>query len=49
MGYAEWCWRVVVIDWCYMCKKDRETINNLFIHLPVARELWNWVVSLFGV
>ena len=49
MGYAEWCWQVVVIDWCYICKKDGKTIDHLFIHFPVARELWNWVVSLFGV
>jgi len=39
----------MVIDQCCMCKKDGEMINHLFIHCPVARELWNLVISLFGV
>lgn len=49
MIYNLWKRQVVVIDRCCMCKKDGEMINHLFIHCPVARELWNLVISLFGV
>ena len=38
-----------MIDWCFMCKKDGETIDYLLIHCPVVGELWNMVFLLFGV
>jgi hypothetical protein len=40
---------VVVIDWCFMCKKAGETVDHLLIHCDYARELWSLVFSLFGV
>ena len=49
MIYNLWKRWVMVIDQCCMCKKDGEMINHLFIHCPVARELWNLIISLFGV
>lgn len=27
---------VVVVDWCYVCKKDGESVNHLFLHCDVA-------------
>ena len=44
-----WKCRVVVLDWCCMCKKDGESIDHLLLHCHVARELWNMVFNLFGV
>ena len=32
-----------------MCKADGETIDHLFIHCTVARELWDAVLTLFGM
>ena len=32
-----------------MCKCNSETINHLFLHCPVALELWDMVFGLFGV
>ena len=27
-----WYKGVVVVDWCYMCKKSGESVNHLFLH-----------------
>ena len=32
-----------------MCKCNSETIDHLFLHCPVALELWDMVFGLFGV
>jgi hypothetical protein len=32
-----------------MCKVDGESVDNLFLHCVMARELWNMVFSLFGI
>ena len=32
-----------------MCKCNSESVNNLFLHCPVASELWDMVFGLFGV
>ena len=41
--------RIVVINWCCMCKRAGETSNHSFLHCSVARKMWNMVFSLFGV
>ena len=41
--------RMVVTDWCYMCKKNAETADHLLIHCDVASELWSCVFSIFEV
>jgi hypothetical protein len=40
---------VVVVEWCCMCKKSRESIDHLMIHFKVARELWSSILNLFYV
>ena len=37
------------MDWCYMCKRSRESVNHLLLHCPIAFELWSMIWSLFGV
>jgi hypothetical protein len=39
---------IIVMDWCCMCKKSRESINHLLLHCEVAIEVWNMVFRLFG-
>jgi hypothetical protein len=40
---------IIIVSWCCMCKSDGESIDHLFIHCPVAKELWNAVFCLLGV
>uniref|UniRef100_A0A2N9HK65 Uncharacterized protein n=1 Tax=Fagus sylvatica TaxID=28930 RepID=A0A2N9HK65_FAGSY len=40
---------IVIISWCCMCKKDGESIDHLFLHCEIAKELWNLILTLFGV
>ena len=44
-----WYKGVAVIGWCYMCKKSGELVNHLFLHCPIAQELWSMVWTLFGL
>ena len=39
----------MILDWCCMCKKGRETVDHLFLHCPFAWEIWSMVFDLFGV
>ena len=32
-----------------MCKGDGETMDHLWLHCPIARELWDMVLALFVV
>uniref|UniRef100_A0A7N2MU36 Ultraviolet-B receptor UVR8 n=1 Tax=Quercus lobata TaxID=97700 RepID=A0A7N2MU36_QUELO len=41
--------KVCILDWCYMCKRSSESVDHLFLHCPVASELWDMVFGLFGV
>ncbi len=41
--------RVIVLDWCCMCKKNGESISHLFLHCSAAREIWNFIFSIFGI
>jgi hypothetical protein len=40
---------VIVIEWCCLCKKNGESIDHLLLHCEVARDLWSYVLILFGV
>uniref|UniRef100_A0A2N9J9F5 Reverse transcriptase domain-containing protein n=1 Tax=Fagus sylvatica TaxID=28930 RepID=A0A2N9J9F5_FAGSY len=41
--------RVIIQDWCCMCKSSGESVNHLLLHCPVAWELWSMVLILFGI
>jgi hypothetical protein len=41
--------RIIVVDWCCMCKKSGETIDHLLFHYEVASTLWDYIFSLFGL
>ncbi len=43
-----WKRRVLVIDWCCMCKSNGESVNHLLLHCPLAQERWNLIFTLFG-
>lgn len=33
--------RCVVLDWCYLCKKNGEFVDHLLLHCEVTRVLWD--------
>jgi hypothetical protein len=39
---------VIVVDWCYMCKKSRGSIDHLLLHCEAARDLWSSPFKLVG-
>ena len=41
--------KVWILDWCYMCKCNGESVDHLFLHCSVAMDLWSMVLGLFGV
>jgi hypothetical protein len=41
--------RIVVVEWCVMCKKHGESVDHLLLHCDVARVVWSFFYSLFGV
>uniref|UniRef100_A0A2N9EIT8 Reverse transcriptase zinc-binding domain-containing protein n=1 Tax=Fagus sylvatica TaxID=28930 RepID=A0A2N9EIT8_FAGSY len=41
--------RVIIMDWCCMCKNNGESPSHLLLHCSVARDLWNFILSLFGL
>lgn len=32
---------IYVINWCFLCKKNGESVTHLFLHCKVAKILWN--------
>ena len=41
--------KVWILDWCYMCKCNGESVDHLFLHCPVAMDMWAMMFGLFGV
>ena len=41
--------KVWILDWCYMCKRNGESVDHLFLHCPFASDLWSMVLGLIGV
>jgi len=40
---------IVMVEWCCMFKKNRESIDHLLLHCDVAQVVWCSFYSLFGV
>lgn len=40
---------ILLLDWCYMCKRCMESVDRLLLHCPIAYELWSMVFGLFGI
>ena len=38
-----------VLEWCYMCKGNGETVDRLLLHCLFALELWSMVFMLFSL
>ena len=38
-----------MLDWCYMCKKYRGSVDHLLLHCPTAYEMWYMLFCLFGI
>jgi hypothetical protein len=41
--------RVVLVDWCCLCKKDGESSDHLLLHCSMAKQLWDSILNLFGL
>ena len=41
--------KIWILDWCCMCKCNGESVDHLFLHCPVAMDLWSIVFGIFGV
>jgi hypothetical protein len=41
--------KIIIVDRCYLCKRDGETMDHLLLHCDVASTLWNHVFSRFGM
>ena len=44
-----WKRRILVLDWCCMCKRCVESVDHLLLHCPIAYKLWSMVFGLFGI
>ena len=41
--------RIIILDWCCMCKKAGETVDHLLLHCETARSLWCEIFSRVGL
>ena len=41
--------KVWILDWCYMCKSNIESVDHLLLHCPIVFEMWSMVFTLFGI
>ena len=41
--------KVWILDWCFMCKRNGESVDHFLLHCPFVWDLWSMVLGLFGV
>ena len=41
--------KVWIVDWCFMCKRNGESVDHLFLHCPFDMDLRSMVLGLFSV
>jgi hypothetical protein len=46
--YNLWKQRVIVVDRCCMCKRNREFVDHLLLHCEVTCAMWNVFFNRFG-
>jgi hypothetical protein len=40
---------IIIVDRCYLCKRDGESVDHILLHCDVASALWNNIFSRFGI
>jgi hypothetical protein len=40
---------IIIVDRCYLCKRDGESVDHLLLHCDVASTLWIHVFTRFGM
>ena len=40
---------LIIQSWCCMCKRNGKSVDHLFLHCPVAMDMWSMVFGLFGM
>uniref|UniRef100_A0A2N9H161 Reverse transcriptase zinc-binding domain-containing protein n=1 Tax=Fagus sylvatica TaxID=28930 RepID=A0A2N9H161_FAGSY len=40
---------LILQNWCCLCKSNGESVDHLFIHCPMATDMWWMVFGMFGV
>jgi hypothetical protein len=41
--------RIVVVEWCCMCKNNWESVDHLLLYCEVATRPWHYLFTLFGI
>ena len=44
-----WKRKILILNWCCMCRRNGELVDHLLIHCPFAFDLWSMVFTLFGI
>jgi hypothetical protein len=40
---------IIIVDKCFLCKRDGESVNHLLLHCDVASTMWNNIFTRFGM
>jgi hypothetical protein len=40
---------LIIVDRCWLCKRDGESVDHILLHCDVASALWNNIFSRFGI
>ena len=41
--------KIWILDWCFMCKRNVESVDHHLNHCSIAFDLWYMVFTLFGI
>jgi len=41
--------KIIIVDRCYLCKKDGESVDHILLYCDVASTLWNHVFPRFDM
>jgi hypothetical protein len=40
---------IIIVNTCFLCKRDEESVNHILPHCDVASALWNNIFTRFGM